>query len=150
MQQQLPWGHAAALDGEINFSLNWTIFDGGSRKHNQAEARHDIRAAEAQALATRDEVDNGIWTAYSNVKTAFRQREAAAALLQAATQSYNTALESYHFGVRNLLDVTEAQRALAQARSADVFARTQVLTTLADLVFQTGDSIQPTAARPQP
>jgi outer membrane protein len=150
MQQQLPWGHTATLDGELNFSLNWSIFDGGSRKHSLAEARNNVRAAEAQASATRDEVDNGVWTAYSNVKTAFRQREAADALLQAATQSYNAALESYHFGVRSLLDVTEAQKALAQARSADVFARTQVLTSLADLAFQSGDSIQSAAARPQP
>jgi outer membrane protein len=150
MQQQLPWGHTAALDGELDFSLNWTIFDGGSRKHNLAEARNNVRAAEAQASATRDEVDNGVWIAYSNVKTAFRQREAAEALLQAATQSYNAALESYHFGLRNILDVTEAQKALAQARSADVFARTQVLTSLADLAFQSGDSIQSTAARLQP
>jgi len=49
-----------------------------------------------------------------------------------------------------LLDVTAAQRTLAQARSADVQARTQVLTSLADLAFRTGDSIQPSAPRPQP
>jgi hypothetical protein len=72
----------------------------------------------------------------------FRQRQSALALLQASTQSYDAALESYSNGVRNLLDVTAAQRTLAQARSADVSARTQVLTSLADLAFTTGDSIR--------
>jgi outer membrane protein len=150
MQQELPWGHTAALDGEVSFSLNWTIFDGGARKHALAEAGHEARTAEAKASAARDEVENGVWTAYSNLKTAFRQREAAASLLQAASQSYQAALDSYHYGVRNLLDVTEAQRTLAQARSADVLARTQVLETLADLAFQTADSVQPKSVRQQP
>ena len=70
------------------------------------------------------------------------QHRAAVALLAAANQSYSAALESYKYGVRNLLDVTAAQRSLAQARSADVFARTQVLSALADLAFTTGDSIK--------
>ena len=46
-----------------------------------------------------------------------------------------------------LLDVTAAQRTLAQARSTDVLARTQVLASLAELAFRTGDSIQPTARK---
>ena len=71
------------------------------------------------------------------------------ALLESASQSYTAALQSYNYGVRNLLDVTAAQRTLAQARSADVLARTQVLTALADLAFRTGDSIR-ADARPQP
>jgi outer membrane protein len=78
-----------------------------------------------------------------------RQRQAALALLDAASQSYDAALESYNYGVRNLLDVTAAQRTLAQARSADVLARTQVLASFADLAFRTGDSIQ-SPKRPQP
>jgi outer membrane protein TolC len=57
-------------------------------------------------------------------------------------------LDSYNRGVRNLLDVTAAQRVLAEARSADVLARTQALAALAELAFRTGDSIQHTKARP--
>ena len=78
------------------------------------------------------------------MNTAFRQREAAIALLEAASQSYAAALESYNYGVRSLLDVTAAQRTLAQARSTDVLARTQVLSTLADLAFRTGMRSNPT------
>jgi hypothetical protein len=63
-----------------------------------------------------------VWTAYSNLTTAFRQRQTALALLQASTQSYNAALESYSNGVRNLLDVTAAQRTLAQAMAHDRMA----------------------------
>ncbi len=150
LQQTLPWGQTADLDGGVSLAMNWTVFDGGARKNQVAQAKARVQKAEAQADATRDQIENGIWTAYSNLKTAQRQRQAAAALLDAATQSYNAAIDSYHAGVRNLLDVTQAQRTLAQARSADVLARTQVLTALADLASQTGDSIQPVQPRPQP
>jgi len=85
-----------------------------------------------------------------NLNTAFRQREAATTLLTAATESYGAALEAYNYGVRNLLDVTNAQKVLAQARSTDIQARTQVLKTLADLVFRTGDAIQNGAKRTRP
>ena len=84
-----------------------------------------------------------------DLNTALRQREAATALLEAAGRSYDAALESYNYGLRNLLDVTAAQRTLAQARSTDVLARTQVLGALANLAFRLGDLIQLNAARPR-
>ena len=84
------------------------------------------------------------------MNTAFLQREAATALLDAATQSYAAALESYNYGVRNLLDVTAAQKVLAQARSADILARTQVLASLSDLAFRAGDLIQVDEKRSKP
>jgi outer membrane protein TolC len=84
------------------------------------------------------------------LNTAFRQREAATALVTSATQSYSAALESYNYGVRNLLDVTNAQKVLAQARSTDILARTQVLAALADLAFQTGHAIQANTGRTHP
>jgi len=148
LQQTLPWGHTAGLTGGLSLTLSWTAFDGGARKNNVVQAEANVRAAEAQANAARDEIANQVWAAYSNLNTAFRQRQAATALLEAASQSYDSALESYNYGLRNFLDVTAAQRTLAQARSTDVVARTQVLTALADLAFRTGDSIQPAATRP--
>jgi outer membrane protein len=117
-------------------------------KNNLARAEADVLAAQASANLTRDQVADEVWAAYSNLKTAFRERQAAVALLEAASQSYAAALESYNYGVRNLLDVTAAQRTLAQAQSTDVLARTQVLTALADLAFRTGDSIQAGARKP--
>jgi outer membrane protein TolC len=138
------------LVGGVTLNLQWTVFDGGARRNRLAQARANVHGAEAQAIVARNQIADEVWTAYSNLNTAFRQRQAALALLQAAGQSYSAALESYNYGVRSLLDVTAAQRTLAQARSADVLARTQVLTALADLAFRTGDSIQPNKARSLP
>jgi outer membrane protein len=147
-QQTYPWAYTADLNGGLAVTLNWTVFDGGARKYRLEQADANVRGAEAEVSSRRDRIADEIWTAYSNVKTAFAQRQSAVAFLEAATQSYAAALESYTYGVRNLLDVTAAQRTLAQARSTDVLARTQVLTSLADLAFRTGDTIQPGARRP--
>ena len=150
MQPQFPWGHTAGLAGGIALTLNWTVFDGGARKNKLAQAEANVRASEAQIASSRNQIANEVWAAYSNFNTALRQRQAAAALLEAASQSYDAALESYNYGLRNLLDVTAAQRILAQARSADVFARTQVLNALADLAFRSGDAAQLDSRGPKP
>jgi len=149
-QQTLPWGHTADLTGELALSLNWTVFDGGARRGRLMQTEAETRRAESQVSALRDSIEDEVWTAYSNLNTAFRQREAATAFLESATQSYAAALESYNYGVRNLLDVTAAQKVLAQARSADILARTQVLITLADLAFRSADSIQSNSKKSQP
>jgi outer membrane protein len=150
LQQTLPWGHTSDLNGGVLLSLNWTVFDGGARKNRLAQAEAEIRRAEAQVGAVHDRIEDEVWTAYSNLNTAFRRREAAIALLDASTQSYAAALESYNYGVRSLLDVTAAQKVLAQARSADVLARTQVLAALSDLAFRNGDSIQANTRKSRP
>jgi len=149
-QQNLPWGHTSDLTGGVALSLNWTVFDGGARRSRLAQSEAQIRQAEAQVQVTRNQIENEVWTAYSNLNTAFRRREAATALLDAAAQSYAAALESYNYGVRNLLDVTAAQKVLAHARSADILARTQVLATLSDLAFRAGDLIQTSNKRRNP
>jgi outer membrane protein len=150
LQQPFHWGHTAALSGDLALNLSWTVFDGGARKNRLMQAQANAHQAEAQVSLTRDQIANEVWAAYSDLNTALRQREAATALFEAANRSYDAVLESYNYGLRNLLDVTAAQRTLAQARATDVLARTQVLTALADLAFRAGDSIQPNAARPGP
>ena len=120
-------------------SLNWTLFDGLAREHRLARAHAAARQAAASVDAVRDQVEDQVWAAYSTARTALRQQKAAAALLKAATESYNAALQSYNYGVRTQIDVVSAQRTLADARTADVNARTQLLTGLAALAYHTGD-----------
>lgn len=142
-QQDLYPGHYA--QGEVwtaGLQLQWTLFDGARREYRLAEARADKKAAQAAVDALRDQIANQVWTAYANMQTALRQQQAAAALLTASQESYEAAHEAYGYGVRNLLDVVSAQKALAQARSEDIAARTELLLQATNLAFQTGDLIQ--------
>jgi len=126
----------------VNMSLEWDLFDGGRRSNQLAEARANEKKAQAQIDQTRDEVEQQVWTAYVTVRTAFYQRDAAAALLASSQSSYNAALRSYQLGLRSTVDVVQAQRTLGQALSSDVSARTTLLTALASLAYRTGDLLQ--------
>jgi outer membrane protein len=124
---------------DARLTLSWNLFDGFARENRLARARADQKQAAAQVDATRDQVENQVWAAYSNARTALREQKAAAALLAAASESYDAALQSYNYGVRSQIDVVSAQRVLAAARSADVSARTQLLTAISALAFETAD-----------
>ena len=124
-------------DARLTLTLN--LFDGFARENRLAGARADQKQAAARVDAIRDQVENQVWAAYSNARTALREQKAAAALLASASKSYAAALQSYNYGVRSQIDVVSAQRALAVARTADVNARTQLLTGVAALAFQTAD-----------
>ena len=142
-QQDLLPGHYA--QGEIwtaELDLRWTLFDGARREYRVAQANADKKAAQAEVDTLQDQIANEVWAAYSNMQTALRQQQAAAALLAASQQSYEAAHEAYGYGVRNLLDVVSAQRALAQARSEDISARAQLLLQVTNVAFRTGDLIQ--------
>lgn len=124
-------------------SLSLTLFDGWARESRLARAKADQKQAAAEVDTIRDQVENQVWSAYSTARTALREQKAAAALLASASESYDAALQSYTYGVRNQIDVVSAQRTLAEARSADVSARTQLLTGMAALAYQTADLLHP-------
>ena len=141
-QELLAPAYSSGEVWDVSLQLKWNLFDGGRREHQIAQAKAETSAAQASIDSLQDQIANEVWAAYSNVKTAQRQRQAAMALLASAEQSYAAALESYKDGVRNLLDVVSSQKALAQARSEDIYTRTQLLTQLATFAFRTGDLIQ--------
>ena len=139
--------------GEIwsaGLELRWTLFDGLRREKELARAQAEKRAAEAGIDALHDQISNEVWAAYTNMQTALHQQRAAEALLASSSEAYDAAQESYSYGVRNVIDVISAQKALAQARSEDVFARTQLLLQSATLAFRTGDLLGTTPAKGTP
>jgi outer membrane protein TolC len=140
-QDLLPPGYAGGETWDASLELKWTLFEGGRRRNEVAQALAQRAAAQAQIGTLRDQIANEVWAAHTDVETALRQRQAALALVTSAEQSYDAARESYNYGVRNILDVIAAQKALARARAEDVTARTQLLLQTAKLAFQTGDLI---------
>jgi outer membrane protein len=147
---QLPASYASGYVWDTELQLRWTLFDGARREYQIAQAKSEKRKAQANVDALRDQIANEVWQAYSNMRTALRQQQAAAALLTSSEQSYEAAHEAYGYGVRNLLDVVSAQKTLAQARSEDIFARTQLLFQVANLAFRTGDLILAQARKTGP
>jgi outer membrane protein TolC len=80
----------------------------------------------------------GVWSSYQAVRTAVRRVETSADLLASATASADVAEARYKEGVGSILDLLNAQSALALARAEDVLARTDFFLSLARLARATG------------
>jgi outer membrane protein TolC len=74
---------------DARLTMTWTLFDGLAREDSLAKAHADQKQAAAAVDSFRNQVDNQLWSAYSTTRTAPGQQRAAAALLGAATESYN-------------------------------------------------------------
>jgi outer membrane protein len=118
--------------------LKWTLFDGAARDFAVREAEAQRGAAGAEAAALQLRVLREVWQAYADVKTAEARRDFAEALLAAAHESYAAVLESYRQGLSTFVELRAAERDLAQARSARIESRAELLTAAAALAHAAG------------
>jgi len=146
-QAPYPTAYASGIVYDASLRLSWTFFDGGRRQNEIAQAKATEKQAESALSAAQDRIESEVWDAYVNAQTALHQRSAATALLQASQESYDMSLEAYRDGVRNILDVLQAERQLAVARSEDVTARAAVLNSMAEIAFRTGELLRRQAGR---
>jgi outer membrane protein TolC len=145
-QEPLPGLRSGGETWDARVDIEWNVFDGHARREQLVRFQASRDEAQARLETARDETADRVWMAYSNERTSLRRRESAASLLEAAEESYSATLDAYRYGVRNFVDVAVAQRTLAQARTFDVTARTQVLEDYAQLAFETGDLLRTPAA----
>ncbi len=138
-QDLLPSVYASSGVWNAQLNLRWTLFDGGRRANEVAQAAAGKEAAASELDARRDQVEDQVWNAYTTTQTAFAQQQAAEALLSAAESSYAAATEAYGDGVRSVVDVLAAQRALASARSDEITARTNLFQQAATLAYRDGE-----------
>lgn len=131
-------------------SIHWDFFDGGARRSEALAKASQQREASENLRAQREEVIRATWTAYVQYRTALRRQQAARALLTAADTSYQSSLEAYNYGVKNLIDLVHAESQLAEARLADVEAGTALLTSVANLGYTTGTLLRQASPSQQP
>lgn len=144
--QDVPgWSDVNRTGYGIAVAIEMPLFDGGLRNDRLAEAESKRRVAENELELARDRTERQVVKAYEDLKVATRQREAAVALLDAASKSYDAAFDSYRNGVATFVEVTNAQTALTRARTADTETRSAVFTATAALAFATGDIAPPTS-----
>jgi outer membrane protein len=149
LQSAEPGAYATGHVYDAEVSLNWNVFDGNRRRSQTAQAQAAEKREEESLRGLKDRIEAEVWQAFVDADTAFRQRDAATALLRAAQDSYDQSLESYQYGVRNIVDVLTAQRQLAAARFEDVASRVAVLDSLAQVSYRTGTLLH-TQGGPRP
>jgi outer membrane protein len=109
-------GDITTQNSLIGINLSVPIFSGYSTTYRvrAAEATVDVKNSQLEQLRLQVALD--VWTAYQNLTTATQSLRTTADLLSSAEQSERVVLGRYRAGVGSILDVLNAQSALASAR----------------------------------
>lgn len=107
----------------IGLTLSLPLFSGFDTTYSIRAAQARAEVAGAQRDAVRQQIALDVWTAYQNLNTATQALRATIDLLASAEQSERVALGRYKAGVGTILDVLNAQSALAAARLQGIQAR---------------------------
>ncbi len=109
-------GYDSSHGNAIGLTLNIPLFAGFSSPYKVRSAQAKAEAAGAQRDALHLQVALEVWNAYQNLTTATQTIRTSADLLASAEQSERVALGRYKAGVGNILNLLNAQSALAAAR----------------------------------
>jgi TolC family type I secretion outer membrane protein len=107
----------------LGLTLTVPIFSGYNTtyKIRAAEAQQQVKSAQRERIRLQVALD--VWKAYQSLSTATQSLKTTADLLASAEQSERVALGRYKAGVGTILDVLNAQSALAAARLQRIQAR---------------------------
>lgn len=109
-------GTITSHSSAVGLTLTLPIFSGFNTTYNLRSAQARAAAASAQRDSVNLQVALDVWTAYQNLITATQTIRTSTDLLASAEQSERVALGRYRAGVGSILDVLNAQSALAAAR----------------------------------
>ena len=119
-------------------SIDWDVFDGFQNINKKRAAEKALEAEHANLAAMELEVSRDVWSKYYNYNTAIKKFEYSRAFLDSAGISYELAFESYKKGLKDIIDLLDAQSKLSNARSKYIKSRRDVFVSVAELAHATG------------
>ncbi len=131
-----------SYDFYLNFSINWTLFNGGKIKNGIANAQDDIRIAELQVDEVKLSLNNQL---LSNVQL-YETRKKVLALnqerLKTAQLSLDLAQDRYKSGLLNSIDYRVVQNNYLNAKLTTVTSIYQLIDTETEILRLTGGIIR--------
>lgn len=107
----------------INLIVSYPIFDGGRVRAELEQAKLQVEQSELNLKRTLDNIRLQVQQAYSNWQNAVERLSAAQEAVKEASETARLTEEAYKAGAASLLDVINAQVALAQAETQEIQAR---------------------------
>jgi TolC family type I secretion outer membrane protein len=117
-----PSGGALTNSSSIGVTLTIPLFSGFNDTYRIASARSQAEATAAVRDRVNLQVSLDVWQAYQSLTTQSQAVKSSEDLLASALQAQEVALGRYRAGVGSILDVLNAQSALASARQQRVQA----------------------------
>lgn len=137
-QTGLNYSNEYAYGYTAGASVNWNIFEGFDTISKIQAAEADAKARfeflrQREIGATAD-----VWEKYYNFVTAIRKLEFSKAYEEASQGAYDLAMTSYKSGLKDIIDLLNAESALSDARSQLINSRRGLYISFAQLVHATG------------
>jgi len=126
------------LGATVLLGVTVPIYDGGTRRALEGQARADTVKTDFTLEQIRNEATRQIVAARNGVKTSLSALDASDALAAAAQVTFDAALGAYRSGVGSITDVTRAETQLLEARNAATDAYSTALAAAATLALSAG------------
>jgi outer membrane protein TolC len=134
----------------IQASVSFPLTDGGLAAAQVREAQAALAQAQAQAETARKTALTSVSAAYLTAQSARSQVEATREAQDVAQVTYDKTVRGYQNGLFPLINVLNAQTALAQARAAYVQALYDAMTAQTQLDLALSGAVAAPANSPSP
>ncbi|SFJ42470.1 TolC family protein [Paraburkholderia megapolitana] len=134
----IPEFPATGRDWYVGVQVRVPIFDGFSRTYQIREAQAKVAEQEESVRDARKQVAVGVWTDYEAVIASEDNVESTRRLLSIADQSFDAANRRYRVGAGSILEVLNAQSALARAQKEHVASLADFATATLTLAAKLG------------
>jgi len=111
----------------LNLIVSYPIFDGGRIRAELEQAKLQVEQADLNLKRTFDNIRLQVRQAYSNWQNAKERLSAAQEAVKEASETARLTEEAYKAGAVSLIDVINAQVALAQSETQEIQARYDLL-----------------------
>jgi len=111
----------------LNLIVSYPIFDGGRVRAELEQAKLQVEQADLNMKRTLDNIRLQVQQSYSNWQNAKERLSAAQEAVKEASETARLTEEAYKAGAVSLIDVINAQVALAQAETQEIQARYDLL-----------------------
>jgi outer membrane protein len=119
-----PQFPATGHDWYFGIQVQIPLFEGFGRTYQVRQAHAQVEVQQSTLDGVRQQVGLDVWKSYQALQTNSQNLANTAALLQIAQQSFDAAKHRYTAGVGNILELLNAQSALADARRQRIQALT--------------------------
>ncbi len=133
-----PYLGATRTDNYIGLQVSVPLFEGFTRTYQVRQARADAERQQSALDDARQKVGLDVWLAYQSVQTATRNLEYSVKLLDIAEKSYEVAQHQYVIGTGFMIELLNAQTALAAARRQKIQSLADWRTSRLDLAAKLG------------
>lgn len=123
----------------LGVQATFPIFEGFARRYQTRQAEAQIELQLEMLDETRRLIELEVWNAYQTVLSATKNLDHSATLLSLAQRSYGAARHRYRMGVGSVLELLNAQEALARGKMRRIEALTDWRSARLQLAAKLGD-----------